>query len=340
MSRPHLPTLDGLRAISILLVLAAHLLPIGPKEWHLNTTVGVVGMCLFFSLSGFLVTGLLLERPDATGFLMRRAGRILPLAWLYMFVALLYDQASWGVWWKQYALVANLSVPGALTPSTAHLWSLCVEMQFYVLSALLVASLGARGLYLLPVLGLAVTAYRIQQGSYASSMTLLRADEVLAGCTLALLWQQPPDSLARRLFARLPLGLAILLFVVSCHEGLKTLSYFRPYFCLLVVGGCLAQPASEQARTLADPRLAYIAAVSYALYVLHPLLAGTWLGAGNEWNKYLKRPLLFAVLFGLAHLSTFHFERHWIRWARQAAQRRALVPPPATRPPTGPGPVA
>src|ERR1700756_2090390 len=49
------PALDGLRAISICLVLAAHLLPLGPKALHLNSTAGPMGMSLFFVLSGYLI---------------------------------------------------------------------------------------------------------------------------------------------------------------------------------------------------------------------------------------------------------------------------------------------
>lgn len=322
MSRAHLAPLDGLRGLSILCVLAAHLLPLGPKAWTLNVSVGVVGMALFFTLSGFLVTGQLLERPDVPGFLLRRCARILPLAWLYMLVALLVDQAPLAVWVQQYTFIANVTSPQALTPTTAHLWSLCVEMQFYVLCAVTVAALGRRGLYVLPLLGLAITAWRVHTGTYAASMTQLRADEVLAGATLALLWHQPPGSPVRRFLERLPLGWTIVVFLASCHESARPLTYLRPYLALLLVGGCLAQPDSRVAHALSGRRLAYIAAISYALYVLHPLLLATWLGSGEAWLRYLKRPLLLAVLFALAHLSTFHFEHHWMRWARIAAQPR------------------
>jgi peptidoglycan/LPS O-acetylase OafA/YrhL len=63
--------------------------------------------------------------------------------------------------------------------------------------------------------------------------------------------------------------------------------------------------------------LRYIAEISFALYVIHPLLAYTWLGGGEGWQKYLRRPLLFAALFGLAHVSTFQYERRWTVWAKR-----------------------
>jgi len=78
------PALDGWRGISILCVLAAHILPIGPKFMQLNSTFGPLGMALFFTLSGFLITNLLLRNPSVIDFLIRRFFRIIPLAWLYI----------------------------------------------------------------------------------------------------------------------------------------------------------------------------------------------------------------------------------------------------------------
>jgi peptidoglycan/LPS O-acetylase OafA/YrhL len=63
-STARLPVLDGLRAISILLVLAAHMLPLGPKVLRLNETAGPMGMSLFFALSGFLITSGLRENAE------------------------------------------------------------------------------------------------------------------------------------------------------------------------------------------------------------------------------------------------------------------------------------
>jgi peptidoglycan/LPS O-acetylase OafA/YrhL len=54
-----------------------------------------------------------------------------------------------------------------------------------------------------------------------------------------------------------------------------------------------------------------VAAISYAVYVTHMLLAATWLGNGDRMTKYLKRPLLFAATWALSHVSTFYFERPW-----------------------------
>jgi len=72
-----LSVLDGWRGISIGLVMAAHLLPLGPKFMQLNHVAGVLGMVIFFILSGFLITRLLLSQPPIAHFLIRRFFRIL-----------------------------------------------------------------------------------------------------------------------------------------------------------------------------------------------------------------------------------------------------------------------
>lgn len=65
-----------------------------------------------------------------------------------------------------------------------------------------------------------------------------------------------------------------------------------------------------------------MAAVSFALYVIYKILATTWLGNGERWVKYAKRPLLILATFALAHLSTFHYERHGIEWGKCLTPRR------------------
>src|SRR5579884_1287261 len=84
----HIATLDGWRGISILSVLACHMLPLGPGAWSLNWTAGSFGMVLFFNLSGFLITTTLLKNPDVRAFVIRRACRIIPLAYLFVLIGL------------------------------------------------------------------------------------------------------------------------------------------------------------------------------------------------------------------------------------------------------------
>src|SRR5437868_1260264 len=176
-----LPVLDGLRAISILLVLACHLLPLGPKALRLNETAGAMGMSLFFALSGFLITSGLARNPNVHEFIARRLARILPLAYAYTFVVFLFFSFD-----PKALLWTNLFVVNYLTQYlangwTEHFWSLCVEVQFYLAIALVVLATGRKGLWIVWPSCLLITLLRINAGAYLAVQTHLRVDEILAG---------------------------------------------------------------------------------------------------------------------------------------------------------------
>jgi peptidoglycan/LPS O-acetylase OafA/YrhL len=94
----------------------------------------------------------------------------------------------------------------------------------------------------------------------------------------------------------------------------------------VLVGATIVNPDTALVRRLAARPLVYVAGISYALYVLHPLLAESWLGSGSGVEKYAKRPLLFVALFILAHLSTRHYERMWIAFGKRLAGRLGPAP--------------
>jgi peptidoglycan/LPS O-acetylase OafA/YrhL len=300
--------LDGWRGISILLVLATHLLPIGPSAWRLNEMAGPLGMAIFFTLSGFLITHFLLRRPAVGPFLVRRLCRIAPLSWLYCLIALAITGASAEIYARHLLFVANLP-PIALQELTAHLWSICMEVQFYVGVALLVALLGRRGLYLLPIACLAVTALRIIDGVPISIITYHRLDEILAGSVLALIYHR--SSTAPPWTRRVANPYVILaLALVASHPAFPNANYARPYLAAALVGATMYWPTPTTRAVLGLRPLAYIAGISYALYIVHPLLAWTWLGTGSTTAiEYLKRPLLFAAIFAVAHVSTNYYEK-------------------------------
>jgi peptidoglycan/LPS O-acetylase OafA/YrhL len=322
----HLSVLDGWRGISIALVLASHLMPLGAKSWKLNHASGVLGMVLFFVLSGFLITSLLLKGPALPEFLVRRAFRILPLAWIYVTLALVITGVSWNTWLSHLFFYANLP-PKTLVPLTAHLWSVCVEMQFYVGVAFLFAALGGRGLLLLPLACLGFTLLRVHDGVHYSSVTYYRFDEILAGCTLALVYHCRWAGGIRRVLAGWPQWLLLLLLAAASLHQSGWLNYLRPYLGAAVIGATLLNPRTSLAALLNTRMLAYLAGISYALYVIHPMLAASWLGTGDTFEKYSKRPLLFVVLFSLAHLSTCYFERRWIAAGKNVAARLNGVSP-------------
>lgn len=318
--RSRLPVLDGWRGLSILLVLATHMLPVGPNAWQLNEMTGPMGMSLFFTLSGFLIVSLLLRDDHVGFFLLRRVLRVVPLAWLYLALLLGLTGADAAHWLANFAFVANLP-PFYLVDHGSHFWSLGVEMQFYAGVAVLTAVLGRRGLALLPLIGLGITLFRISQGETISIVTWFRVDEILAGASLALVYNGRLPVVATVL-SRLPLLPTAILFCLACHPATGALGYARPYLGTALVGITLFQRHRYLDPLLASAPLRYIATISYALYIIHPASMIGWLGSGEGWVKYAKRPLSFALTFALAHLSTFQYERRFQDLARRLNQRR------------------
>ncbi|WP_254173608.1 acyltransferase family protein [Planktothrix pseudagardhii] len=314
-SMPRYPSLDGWRGISILCVLAAHQLPLGLKFWKLNSMSAALGMCLFFTLSGFLITSTLFYRSNIRHFLIRRFCRIIPLAWAFILIALPLVGAELNRYFPHFFFYANLP-PFWLTHLTAHLWSVCVEMQFYIFIALLIGALGQRGLMLLPAFCFAVTANRIWHGVPISIETYYRVDEILVGACLALIYERRLGEKIPKFLGKINCYLLLLLLLISCHPQGSFLQYLRPYLAATLVGATLYQNNTRLGQLLTNRTLVYIATISYALYVIHPITIYGWLGSGDTIIRYSKRILSFLICFTLAHLSTFYYEKHWITWGK------------------------
>ena len=318
--KSRLPVLDGWRGVSILLILVTHFFPVGPKVLQLSDVTGMTGMAIFLTLSGFLITNILLSDDRIANFLVRRVLRIVPLAWLYLAITMPIMGGVPEQYFASFFFYANLPPFWLRYPFTAHFWSLCVEMQFYVGIACLVAMFRRQWPFLIPLLCLASTVLRVIEGAHISIVTYLRVDEILAGSVLALIYRDKLGTALPEFFRGRGTAWIVtfgLLALASAHPASGPLNYLRPYLVATVVGLTLFNDQTPVYRSLGSSVLAYIATISYALYVLHPLLASTWLGSGDILEKYAKRPLLLAALFFLAHISTFHYEKRFNDWGRK-----------------------
>jgi peptidoglycan/LPS O-acetylase OafA/YrhL len=226
---PHLTALDGLRGLAVLAVLLFHASVPGVRGGHL-------GVSIFFTLSGFLITTLLVVERTTTGgvvlhrFWARRARRLVPAMILTFFlVAIVLKMspvppgsgvfgdaiaaATWVANWRFIVTGASYADLFALPSPFQHFWSLAVEEQFYVLfPLLLLLVLGRRRPRLLllgAVLAVLAVASTVQAGLLFSSAetstrayygTDSRGAELLVGALLALLISTPtgPRALARR----------------------------------------------------------------------------------------------------------------------------------------------
>lgn len=281
-----------------------------------------MGMSLFFALSGFLIATLLLHNPDVVEFAAKRLGRIVPLAYAYIllvFVFLHWDPDA--LFWSA-TFVVNY-VPDHLISYNAHLWSLCVEVQFYFVIALLVFLGGKSAIWIVWPACLAITAMRLTEGAYIHIQTHLRADEILSGACVATIYS---GSWKNRLpFPLLSISCATIAWFASAHPQAAWFQYLRPYATGVLLAMALCLGKGGLARVLSSAPLRYVATISYALYVIHPLTVHGWFNQGGPITRYLlKRPVSFLISFTLAHLSTFFWERPCLQAVHQWIHRRRV----------------
>ncbi|MFM1872569.1 MAG: hypothetical protein RL398_1991 [Planctomycetota bacterium] len=313
--------LDGLRCVSILAVLWYHV----PRLHKLPGALerGFLGVDLFFVISGYLITTLLLREQDRHGrislgaFYMRRTLRIFPIYYLALF-----GYWAW-VMWSDKAAMLHMRQPFAdslpyYATYTAnvvdteltyrHTWSLATEEQFYLLWPPLLALLGARlSLWLL------VPAFLLMQAlSFGRLDWLLEAGwkpnpafygttfaPILLGVLLAILLHAERGFavVARLLGARWcgPLLAALVLAMASLPEGepLRMASgevHFRGLPRLLthlamalLLAHCVLQERSWLRGVLTTPPVAYLGRISYGIYLLHAPVFLAWYAGGYRW---------------------------------------------------------
>jgi peptidoglycan/LPS O-acetylase OafA/YrhL len=193
------PALDGLRAVATAAVLISHFFPDRSaiqRAFHW----GRFGVMLFFVLSGFLITGLLLRGRDAAArgavsrgavfrsFVIRRALRIAPIYYLVVLLGFLagYEPiANLLPWHLTYTGNIALTYFHQPLAQATHLWSLCVEEQFYLLWPVVVLFASARRLALIAI-GLVIFSFAHEANGAFQGRSFEETHLVLQGCMDAL----------------------------------------------------------------------------------------------------------------------------------------------------------
>lgn len=343
---------DGLRALAVLSVVLFHAFPsLLPG--------GFVGVDVFFVISGYLITGLILRERDEGQFSIRRfyarrTRRIFPalmlilgLGWIVGWLALSSNEFSkYGKYMAGGAVfVDNFmfwrdagyfdSQPD--TKPLLHLWSLGVEEQFYLCWPLLIAAsfkvfkrLGP-GLVLALLLSLAYSLWKTPVdpvGAFYSPLT--RFWELLAGAALALWERGQPGRMGQKLqTGAQALALAGITLLVSAWGLIDSKRDFPGAWALLPVLGTVALIAAGRQpgwhlRLLQQPALVWIGLISYPLYLWHwPLLSFARVLDGHT-PSVEKRLMLVVVSFILAAL-TYRFVERPIRFGPTSKWRMSVL---------------
>lgn len=300
------PALDGVRGVAVLVVVSGHFF-----AWP-NAHLGVE---IFFVLSGFLITVLLLQERAETGsislrsFYRRRALRLMPalLVALAGFLALSAALTLGGA----DVPTMNAAVAGAtysalyianfvqafghpLPPGLLHTWSLAIEEQFYVvwpLALLLMLRLRASWRAITVALGVAiafVVIHRLHLQLAGASPARIgfapdtRSDSLLIGCLFGVAFHAGVcgalGSATLRRWLGLTAGITVAIVAVLSPSP-QTLSFgLWPLFGIavaLIVFRSAADPDSRTARALSARPLLYVGRISYGLYLWHLILLWT-----------------------------------------------------------------
>jgi len=292
-SRPrYAPELDGLRAVSVAAVAYSHWLP----AWQFGVPLGA-GVHLFFVLSGFLITRILLDlraaddRLAALGrFTLRRVLRLWPAFYVVLALAWMADVPLAAETWPWHAgYLSNLYIAwqGAWQGHFSHLWSLAVEQQFYLLWPVLVVWTPARllpaaiaGAVLLGPVSHGVAAAIGVTEPFWALVPLGSADSLAAGAAVA--WLHATDGRWRA--SQWPrtaaiagaagwLGLTVL-EVLSGAPAPPGLAVWRQVLQAAVFAWVVSSGVrgigGGVGTTLRHPAAVAVGRVSYGIYLVHP----------------------------------------------------------------------
>jgi len=338
-SLKYMPQLDALRAFAVLAVMVHHFLPVDRYLKGDYLTLGLLAVRLFFVLSGFLMTGILLgyrrdePRNALRRFYFRRVLRIFPIYYLTLFVAMALQVRSiqqGAIWHLTY--LSNFVAPfhPEWMGPASHFWTLAVEEQFYFVWPFIMLFTPRKhlakviiGTIALAVIFRAVVLWTLVIPNEAAGVfTFATLDSLGGGALLALLRYE------EKLRPRIPALMKLFLIAGIAILALTTFGYvyqigFRVVYTLLTFGVSLvfvvliektSRGFNGRAKSVMEhPIILYIGKISYGLYVYHNFMLAIVLyylvktGIGHDYR--LIAPLSTLLTFATAITSWHLIER-------------------------------
>jgi peptidoglycan/LPS O-acetylase OafA/YrhL len=340
------PSLDGLRAISIAAVLLGHLAgtqgfpaPLTDVVRH-NGFVDVanLGVRVFFVISGFLITGLLVREHEQTGgiglkrFYLRRTMRIFPAYYAFLLALVLFN-------WTELISVTPQDLAYAVSYTTnyypdrswdiGHLWSLAVEEQFYLLWPFAMIVLGLKNVRLAAI-GVVVIVPFIRVAEYVLVPYLqpvvnntfeTTADALAMGCLLSLSFTRIRQSTWFERIVKAPwilvVGLAIALLLAQWGPTRLLVSITLLNFVIaMFIAYCIVRSDGVVGRVLNLRTIVYVGTLSYSIYLWQQIFLNR-----ESTNPLASFPLNLGLVAICALASFYLVERPFLRWRPSVEQR-------------------
>jgi peptidoglycan/LPS O-acetylase OafA/YrhL len=357
----HLAQLDGLRAIAVAAVAWFHFMPLR----NYGIPLGPLGVQLFFVLSGFLITGILLDARYASEniwekrfawrqFYCRRFLRIFPLFYMALAIGVVFDlpavRETW-LWHATYTSNFHCFLNRAWDGHAGHFWSLAVEEQFYLFWPLVILFLPRK--HLLPVMLSAIVFAPIcrlgvplfyADDDFAHCLTPACFDSLGIGALLAYGVRNPKVCHPGRTAVIL---LAIGIAGCALTFGFKLMpklgqTFAACFFGWLVYSAARGFTGLFGSFLQAGP-MSFLGRISYGLYVLHMFafdaldfaIKHLHLPAAVSNHGVLRAPILAAITIMAASISWYLYEKplndlkRFFPYASKKRSAPATVPAPA-----------
>jgi peptidoglycan/LPS O-acetylase OafA/YrhL len=352
----HIPVLDSIRGVAIIMVMIAHFFqgaeasiisdyPLFGPVFLKIAYIGLSGVDLFFILSGFLITGILIETKNSRNyfrvFYIRRFLRIFPLYYLVLFISFfifikIYPDPSfrevernqiflWSYLSNLASTVNNIDWNAGKYIAFGHFWSLCVEEHFYMIWPAIVFIFSLQNLKKIIITIFIISFFSFIYSSITDHSfwlfkwsTIKYSGALVAGGFISIIYKdgdvfQKTINIAKRIFPTLII-LLLLFSLIPRRFGLSELFFLYswvPYLFLLILA--LAEH-KQTFKLLNNKFFAGFGKISYGLYIYH----GLFIPVFNNYyrpivDNLINNSLLAAIVFVIT-CSSICYGISWLSW--------------------------